>query len=136
MKFEGLYAPVITPHEADGAIDQPAFAAQIDYLIESGIHGIIVGGSTGEYYAQSIEERVDSAQKAKSVIAGRVPLIIGTGAIRQPDSLQVARAARDMQADAILVSTPPYAVPKRFVVARQGRLVRLCSHSIKMINVQ
>ncbi len=111
MNFEGIYTPVITPHDADGGIDGEAFDAQIDYLVEAGVHGIIVGGSTGEYYAQSLEERIQAARRARATVSGRVPLIIGTGAIRLPDSIEVAKAAREMDADAILISTPPYAVP-------------------------
>lgn len=111
MKFRGIYTPVITPHDDHGGIDESAFSAQIDHLIESGVNGIIVGGSTGEYYAQSIEERIRMARVAAKGIAGRVPLIVGTGAIRLPDSVEVAEAAKEMQADAILISTPPYAVP-------------------------
>ncbi|MGB5707073.1 MAG: dihydrodipicolinate synthase family protein [Arenicellales bacterium] len=111
MKFRGIYTPVITPHDEHGGIDESAFSAQIEHLIEAGVNGIIVGGSTGEYYAQSIEERVRMAQLAANCIAGRVPLIVGTGAIRLPDSVEVAEAAKKMQADAIMISTPPYAVP-------------------------
>lgn len=111
MKFRGIYTPVITPHDDHGGIDESAFAAQIDHLIETGVNGIIVGGSTGEYYAQSIEERIRMAQVAAKCIAGRVPLILGTGAMRLPDSVEVAEAAKKMQADAILISTPPYSVP-------------------------
>ncbi len=111
MKFEGIYTPAITPHTSGGGIDEQAFAAQLDYLINAAVHGIIVGGSTGEYYAQSIDERISLARLAKKAIDGRVPLIIGTGAIRLPDSIAMAQAARDLDADGILISTPPYAVP-------------------------
>ena len=111
MNFDGIYTPVITPHDALGNIDDRAFSAQVDYLIESGVHGIIVGGSTGEYYAQSIDERRHLAQLASQVIAGRVPLVVGTGAIRLEDSLTMAKVAHDLEADAILIGTPPYAVP-------------------------
>lgn len=111
MKFEGIYTPVITPHGADGAIDRNAYAAQIEHLIGAGVHGLINGGSTGEYYAQSIEERLDMASFTREVIAGRVPLIVGTIAIRLPDSITMAEHAAKIGADAILVGSPPYAVP-------------------------
>ncbi|MGI9316541.1 MAG: dihydrodipicolinate synthase family protein [bacterium] len=111
MKFRGIYTPVITPHDDSGGIDEPAFLAQIDHLIDAGVDGIIVGGSTGEYYAQSIEERLHMARVAGEYISSRVPLIVGTGAVRLPDSLEVAQAAKQMHADAILISTPPYSVP-------------------------
>ena len=57
MQFEGIYPPVITPHLSSGEIDQNGFVEMIEFLIESGVHGLIVGGTTGEYYAQSKAER-------------------------------------------------------------------------------
>lgn len=111
MKFEGIYTPAITPLTLDGEIDRQAFAAVLESLIEAGVHGIIVGGSTGEYYAQSSKERFDLAAYAKDVIGNRLPLIVGTGATRTEDSVEYARSAREIGADAILVSSPPYALP-------------------------
>ncbi len=111
MRFEGIYTPVITPHTEDGSIDRDAFAAMIEHLIASGVHGIINGGSTGEYYAQSMQERVEMARLAKEIVGKRVPLVIGTGAIRFTDSITMAETAAEIGADAILVGSPPYAVP-------------------------
>ena len=111
MKFEGIYTPVITPHREDGSIDRDAFSAMVEFLVASGVQGIINGGSTGEYYAQTMEERVELAKLAKQVIGKRTALIIGTGAIRLPDSLLMAETAASIGADAILVGSPPYSVP-------------------------
>ena len=111
MKFEGIYTPVITPHRADGSIDRDAFAAMIEYLIGAGVHGLINGGSTGEYYAQSMDERAEMASLAKEVIGDRVPLIVGTVAIRLEDSIRMAEHAAKIGAAALLVGSPPYSVP-------------------------
>jgi 4-hydroxy-tetrahydrodipicolinate synthase len=111
MKFEGIYTPVITPHGTDGSIDRDAMAAQIEHLISSGVHGLINGGSTGEYYAQSMTERTEMATFSKDVIAGRVPLIVGTVSVRLDDSLVMAEHAAKIGADALLVGSPPYSVP-------------------------
>lgn len=111
MKFEGIYTPVITPHRADGSIDRDALAVQIEYLISSGVHGLINGGSTGEYYAQSMDERKDMATFAKDIIGGRVPLIVGTVSVRTDDSIMMAEHAAKIGADALLVGSPPYSVP-------------------------
>ncbi len=111
MKFEGIYTPVITPFKADGSIDQDAFCAMLEYLVAAGVHGIINGGSTGEYYAHTLDERIELAKLAKQVIGKRTALIIGTGAIRLPDSIVMAETAAKIGADAILVGSPPYAVP-------------------------
>ncbi|MGY5801510.1 dihydrodipicolinate synthase family protein [Rhizobium sp. LEGMi12c] len=111
MNFEGIYTPAITPHGPDGQIDKAAFAAVLESLVEAKVHGIIIGGSTGEYYAQSMQERFDLAAYAKQVIANRLPLIVGTGATRTEDSVAYAAAAKEIGADAILVTSPPYALP-------------------------
>ena len=111
MKFEGIYTPVITPHRADGSIDRDALAVQIEHLISSGAHGLINGGSTGEYYAQSMDERKEMATFAKDVIGGRVPLIVGTVSVRTEDSILMAEHAAKIGADALLVGSPPYSVP-------------------------
>jgi 4-hydroxy-tetrahydrodipicolinate synthase len=117
VKFEGIYTPAITPLTADGQIDSVAFAEVLEYLIESKVHGIIIGGSTGEYYAHTAQERFDLAARAKDVIKGRLPLIVGTGAIRTEDSVAYAEAARAIKADAILVGSPPYALPTQQEIA-------------------
>lgn len=111
MKFEGIYTPAITPLSADGSIDTQAFTEVLEFLVESKVHGIVIGGSTGEYYAHTAEERLALAAHASEVIAGRLPLVVGTGAIRTEDSLAYAEAARAIGADAILVGSPPYALP-------------------------
>jgi 4-hydroxy-tetrahydrodipicolinate synthase len=111
VTFEGIYTPAVTPLGPGGQIDKDGFARVLEYLIEAKVHGIIVGGSTGEYYAHTPQERFDLAAQAKDVIGSRVPLIVGTGAIRTEDSVEYAKAAKEIEADAILVTTPPYALP-------------------------
>ncbi|MDO5639981.1 MAG: dihydrodipicolinate synthase family protein [Neisseria sp.] len=111
MKFEGIYTPAITPLAADGQIDKTAFAEVLESLIEAGIHGIVIGGSTGEYYAHTMQERLDLAAAAKEIIGSRTALIVGTGAMRTEDSVVYAEAAKAIKADAILVGSPPYALP-------------------------
>ena len=111
MKFEGIYTPVVTPHTENFDIDKQRFADAIEFLIDAGVSGLIVAGTTGEYYAQSTDERLMLMRYAKDVIGMRVPLIVGTGAIRTEDSVAYAQAAVEVGADALLVSTPPYAYP-------------------------
>lgn len=111
MTFEGIYTPAITPLDATGAIDKAAFAEVLEYLVGEGVHGIIIAGSTGEYYAHTTQERIGLATLAREVIGTRTQLIIGTGAIRTEESVEYARLAKEIKADAILVGTPPYALP-------------------------
>lgn len=111
MIFDGIYTPVVTPHKPDFEIDQDKFVQTLDMLIDAGVSGLIVAGTTGEYYAQTSEERIMLMNLAKSTIKDRVPLIVGTGAIRTEDSIFFAEQAKQVGADALLISTPPYAYP-------------------------
>jgi len=111
MQFEGIYTPVVTPYHDDFSLNEDALKQTIEFLIESGVHGLIIAGTTGEYYAQSMDERLEMMDRAPALIAGRVPMIIGTGAIRTEDSIIYALAAKKAGAVALLVATPPYAYP-------------------------
>jgi len=111
MKFEGVYTPLVTPYNDQFELQEDKLAQIIEMLIGAGVHGLIVAGTTGEYYAQTADERVALMKLAAKIIAGRVPLVIGTGAIRTEDSIFFAKAAKDAGADALLVATPPYAYP-------------------------
>ena len=111
MVLEGIYTPLITPFQADGSFDLDALAELIERLIAAGVHGLISGGSTGENYAETVEERLELARFITERVAGRLPVIVGTGAMRTPDSIALAQGAREMGADAILLGTPPYSVP-------------------------
>ena len=111
MRFEGVYTPLVTPYFPDFSLNPEALAATVEHLIAAGVHGIIVAGTTGEYYAQSPDERIALMGQVRDLIAGRVPMIVGTGAIRTEDSILYAEAAKAAGADALLVTTPPYAYP-------------------------
>lgn len=123
MRIEGIYSPVITPHHSDFEIDREGFVAMIEFLIGAGVHGIILAGTTGEYYAQTREERLMLMRLARETIGGRVPLIIGVAAIRTEDCAAYAEAAADAGADMILVGTPYYAVPTQRELARHALAV-------------
>lgn len=111
MQFEGIYTPVVTPYGSDHSIDRKRFAEVLEHLIDSGVHGLVIAGTTGEYYAQTMEERVSLMGLAADVVKGRLPLIVGTGALRTEDSIALGEAAKAAGADVILVATPPYSVP-------------------------
>ena len=111
MQFEGIYTPIITPFHDDGSINEEGFAQVIEFLVDSGSHGIVVGGTTGEYYAQTLEERVHLLQIAHQTINGRATLMAGVGAIRTEDSIELAQTAAQIGVDALLVNSPPYVLP-------------------------
>ena len=111
FRFEGIYTPVVTPYAPDRSVDYDKLAEVIEWLVAQGVHGLISGGSTGENYAQTVGERVEIARFTQDRLKGRLPLVVGTGAMLTSDSVALASAARGMDADAILLASPPYAVP-------------------------
>jgi 4-hydroxy-tetrahydrodipicolinate synthase len=111
FQFNGIYTPIITPYHDDGTVHWDALADVVDYLLAAGVHGIISGGSTGENYTQTVAERIALAEFVKTRINGRCAFVVGTGAMLVGESLALADAARKMRADAILLASPPYAVP-------------------------
>jgi len=117
MKFEGIYTPIVTPYRDDFSIDYERLDEVVEFLINAGVNGIISAGTTGEYYAQSMEERFELMAYLHKKIKGRVTYIVGTGAIRTEESIEYAKQAVKIGADALLVATPPYAVPTEREVA-------------------
>lgn len=111
MKFTGIIPPVITPFRDDGSVDEPAYATVLEYLIDAGVGGVIAGGTTGEFYALSKEERVRQFAFAREVVGTRVPLICGVNDITTAGACEFAAAARDAGGDALLVAAPYYSCP-------------------------
>ena len=111
FQFNGIYTPIVTPYRDDGTVHWDALADVVDFLLAAGVHGVISGGSTGENYTQTVAERVALAQFVQARINRRCPFVVGTGAMLTDESLVLATAAREMKADAILLASPPYAVP-------------------------
>ena len=111
FRLEGIYTPLITPFHDDCSVDFEALADLIDRLAAAGVHGLVSGGSTGENYAETVEERLEIARFVVERAKGRLPVFVGTGALRTPDSIALAEGAKAMGADGLLLGTPPYSVP-------------------------
>ena len=106
--FKGMCVPICTPFVEGGeAVDEGAFKAHIDWMIENGVHIILAGGGTGEFaYLRPAELRRITEITAKH-IAGRAHVFAQTSAINTADVIANSKAARDLGADAVMV-LPPY----------------------------
>ena len=109
--IRGSIAPVVTPFTADGEVDHDSLRGLIRWQIDSGSHGISLGGSTGEPSAQTVAERRAAMEVAAGEIADRVPFLPGTGSAKLDETLELTQAAIDLGADAALVITPYYSRP-------------------------
>ena len=111
-ELKGICVPICTPFKENGAaLDEGALAANIDSLIEAGIHIIAVNGGTGEFPFLTESEKRRIAEVAGKRIAGRAKLIVQTSALRTEDAVDNSRHARDAGADALLVLPPFFEGP-------------------------
>lgn len=110
-RIRGSIAPVVTPFTAAGEPDPGGLRRLIRWQLESGSHGISLGGSTGEPSAQTLAERADAIRLAAAEIADRVPFLPGTGSAKLDETLELTAIAQEAGADAVLIITPYYARP-------------------------
>ncbi|WP_439887787.1 dihydrodipicolinate synthase family protein [Pseudomonas sp. MBLB4123] len=111
MNFDGIWTPVVTPFNAAGAIDFEALGKVIDSLIGDGVHGLIIGGTTGEYYALSNAERKRLFDAVAEQAKGRITLMAGINATSTEESLDLGRHAKAAGFDCILLAAPYYCQP-------------------------
>jgi 4-hydroxy-tetrahydrodipicolinate synthase len=110
-QFRGVFTVMITPLDARGAVDLEALAAFTDWQIREGIHGLIPLGSTGEFLSLSEQERDGVAETVVKTAAGRVPVLIGTGAEDTRESMRLSRKAEAIGADGVMIIPPFYSTP-------------------------
>lgn len=111
MNFDGIWTPIVTPFTANGQLDLDAVAPLVDRLIEQKISGIIVGGTTGEYYALSNQERKTLLKHVANLAKGRITLMAGINATTTDESLDLGLFAKDVGYETILVAAPYYCQP-------------------------
>jgi 4-hydroxy-tetrahydrodipicolinate synthase len=109
--FRGTFTVMITPCNAEGAIDLTALADFTEWQIRQGIHGLIPLGSTGEFLSLSEEERTGVAETVIATAAGRVPVLLGTGAEDTREVVRRSREAERLGADGVMIIPPFYSTP-------------------------
>lgn len=110
-KFTGVFPPVVTAFNADRSLNLEKTKAFIRHLIATGVHGIFVAGSTGEYTLLSLQERKDLLSAGVEAVDGRVPLLAGTGHNSTRIAIELSQHAEDTGADGVVVSLPHYPRP-------------------------
>jgi len=109
--FRGTYTVMITPFTPAGGVDVGALRDFVDWQIEQGIHGLIPLGSTGEFLSLDDDEKVLVAETVITQAAGRVPVLIGTGAEDTREVVRLSRRAEKMGADGVMIIPPFYSTP-------------------------
>jgi N-acetylneuraminate lyase len=123
-RLGGIWSALVTPCRPDGAVNLDMIPALVDWQLAQGVHGFYVGGSTGEAFLQSVEERIAVLQAAAEAARGRVPLIAHVGAIATQDSLRMGAAAASAGYRAVS-AIPPfyYDFSREELMAHYGRLI-------------
>ena len=111
MQLQGSITALVTPFAADGSIDFPAFARLIAFQLAGGTQGVVVAGSTGEAAALSSAEYQALIRFAVEQVAGRMPVLAGTGQSSTQATIEQTRRAKQAGAEFALVVTPPYVRP-------------------------
>lgn len=106
--FTGMATAIVTPMHTDGSIDYEALSRFVEFQISSGINGLVVMGTTGENATIEPEDQKKVIAYTVEKVAGRVPVIAGTGTNNTEHVLHNTRNACQVGADAILVVTPYY----------------------------
>ena len=106
--IRGIVPPMTTPFSADGAIDEAAFRAEARFLLDAGVHGLAVAGSTGEGHALSTEEVRRLTAIAVEEADGRAPVVAGIIVDSTAQAIERGRAAADAGAAALQVTPVHY----------------------------
>ena len=109
--FKGSIPALVTPMRDDGTIDFAAWDALLDFHLREGTDGVVVGGTTGESPVLERSELEELVRRAKARVAGRIPVIVGSGTNGTAKSVVLSKVAAAAGADALLVVTPYYNKP-------------------------
>lgn len=121
--FRGSIVAIVTPMHMDGSIDYPALAKLIEWHILSGTAAVVVSGTTGESATLTYGEQADLIGFVVRTVAGRIPVIAGTGVPSTAKSIELTKQAMALGADACLLMAPAYVKPTQEGLYRHYRAI-------------
>ncbi len=133
--FHGLSAFPITPTDHAGIVDAPALTAMLGRVQEAGVDSIGLLGSTGGYAFLSRDQRRRAVETAIDAVGGKIPIIVGVGALRSDEAIALARDAKEAGADGLLLAPVSYVpltsdeVYEHFVAVADAGQLPLCIYN-------
>ena len=106
-KMHGVFVVMTTPFTENGEIDYAGARENINWYIESGVHGLLPVGATGEFASLSLEERKEFAEFVIATAAERVPVCIGAVSQNVDTTLEICRHAQEIGASGAMCLVPP-----------------------------
>ncbi|MGG4607547.1 4-hydroxy-tetrahydrodipicolinate synthase [Providencia sp. Me31A] len=111
MNFHGILVPLVTPFHDDLSLNISGLAELTEALISRGVTGLVVCGTTGEYYALNETERATVLSTVSKIAKGRVTLIAGINDLSTEGAIARARQAKELGYEGLMLSPPPYSLP-------------------------
>lgn len=108
VQLQGIIPPMVTPFKKDGRIDERSFCKEVEHLVETGVHGLAVGGSTGEGHTLSKDELSLLTRRAISLTSGKVPIIAGIITDSTMDVIDRAKEVADTGVSALQITPVHY----------------------------
>jgi 4-hydroxy-tetrahydrodipicolinate synthase len=124
--FQGSITALITPFKA-GEVDARAFRKLVEWQIDQGTHGLVPCGTTGESPTLTHDEHRRVVELCIEAVAGRVPVIAGTGSNSTAEAIEFTRHAKAAGADGVLVVTPYYNKPTQEGLYLHFRAINDCT---------
>lgn len=136
MNVRGCLTALVTPFREDGGVDEPALRKLVAWQIESGVHGLVPVGSTGEAATMSVEERRRVVQLTVEVAAGRVPIVAGAGTNDTRAAIAWSKEMAQAGATHLLHVSPAYSKPpQRGLLAHYRAIADAAPVPIMLYNV-
>jgi 4-hydroxy-tetrahydrodipicolinate synthase len=123
IQIRGSIPAIVTPMHEDGSLDLPAFRKLIDWHAQEGSNGLVVVGTSGESATLSVDEHILMVKTAVEHTAKRFPIIAGAGGNSTSEAVELAKAAKEVGADATLQVVPYYNKPTQEGMSQHFRKI-------------
>lgn len=121
--MHGVIPPLVTPIDPDGDVDRRSLERLIAFQLDAGVHGVFVGGSSGEIALLDSAQRRALVEVAVGTVAGAVPVLVGAIDTGTRRVIEQARVAAAQGADAVVVTAPFYVAPNDAEIVAHFRAV-------------
>lgn len=112
IRWQGVFAVLVSPFHDDQSLDLDGLTRQVEFCLACGVDGVVAPVIAGEFFTLSDAERLAVIERVVNALDGRCPFVAGVAGTSAPHAAELARAATDLGADA-LIAMPPYVTPCR-----------------------
>lgn len=116
MKLNGILVPMVTPFNASGELDIDTLKKLTQAFIEKGVSGLVVCGTTGEYYTLTEQEREQVLRTVVELAKGKVTLVAGVNDLSTAGAIRRAQQAKDLGYEGLMLAPPAYSLPSQLLL--------------------